>query len=108
MKSINYNKEFLGFLVKEGGISLEMWNEFARNQQNYRKTPPTKGINPFTGKEHYYHSNSYSVLENDTEIGLLAWEESECIGVAGESKRLELEINKLSREFDAVFETLQS
>ena len=108
MKSINYNKELLGFIVKEGGISLELWDEFARRQENYKKTPPKKGINPFTGKEHFYHSNSYLVLENNTEIGLLAWEESECIGVAGKSRKLESEINKLNREFDAVFETCQS
>jgi hypothetical protein len=107
MRLIDYNRQLLGFVVRDGGISHEAWWAFASSSPWLRKQPPVEGINPFTQRPHYFSNSNFVVTDGAEHVGLLAWEESECVGVAGEEPALRSVIASLCEAFDAQFEPIE-
>jgi hypothetical protein len=107
MPVIDYNRQLLGFLVRDRGISHEAWLAFASSSPWLRKQPPIEGVNPFTRLPNHFSYSNFVVVDGAESVGLLAWEEAECVGVAGEEVALRTVIVSLCETFDAQFEPIR-
>lgn len=108
MTDVDYNRDLRGFLEREGGISLSEWLAFADNEGLLEKVPPTKGVNPFTQRPCDYHNNNYYVVVCGKRVGLVCWEDSECLGVAGHGRDVDDFIAKLSSCINARFQPIEA
>jgi hypothetical protein len=108
MTTPDYNQQHLGYVVCPSGISEQAWAAFAATNPKLTKQPSVKGINPFTHQPMLYDSNSYLVVDGDKTVGVVAWEETECIGVAGVSVELAPFISLLCKTFSATFKHHES
>lgn len=104
MSGIDYNRQLLGFVVRETGISQADWIAFASSSTELRKQPPREGLNPFTRKPMLYHSSNFFLVVGNKQVGLVTWEEAECIGVAGIKEEVAPFIARLCEAFHATFE----
>ena len=108
MTDINYNKELIGFVESDKGISLESWSSHASQNEALVRNPPVEIKNPFTNEPVFVESTSYSFMKENKEIGLFVWEKGDFIGVAGNYESLEPEIKNLCKYFGAKFEKYKS
>jgi len=108
MSSIDYNRQHLGFVVRDRGIAHSDWIAFASSNPELRKQPPLEGVNPFTRQPMLYHHSNYFVVVDDKPVGLVAWEEAECVGIAGIKEEMAPFIARLCEAFDARFEASES
>jgi len=107
MTDINYDADLLGYIVSDKGISLEAWESYAGHNKAYVRNPPRTFKNPFTGQNAEVESTAFKLVENNAPIGLFVWEATECVGVAGDLKKVNNEIKNLCRHFSAKFEDVE-
>ena len=108
MSSIDYNRQHLGFVVRDTGISHSDWVAFASSNPELRKQPPLDGINPFTRLPTLYHNSNFFFIVDDKPVGLVAWEDAECIGIAGIKEKMAPFIKRVCEAFGARFEASES
>jgi hypothetical protein len=85
---VDYSAQHIGYVVRDGGISLSAWLAFAQAAANLAKEPPHTVVNPFTRQPMPWPHSNYYVLDNGSVVGLVVWEESECLGLAGDRTKL--------------------
>jgi hypothetical protein len=108
MDNIDYNRQLLGFVVRDSAISQAEWVAFASVYPAFRKEPPRIGINPFTRQPMQFHNTNFTFVEQDEVVSLVVWEQSECIGVAGDAAASSALISLLCDTFNARFEAIES
>lgn len=108
MTNIDYSQQLLGFVVREAGIAQSEWLAFASSSPAFRKTPSKMGTNPFTRQPLEFRNANYFYVEDGSIVGLVAWEEAECIGVAGDAATLSPLVSLLCEMFQAKFEPIHS
>jgi hypothetical protein len=105
---VDYSASHIGYVVRDSGIPLAEWLTFASARSSLRKEPPVTGINPITKRPMLYHNNNYYVMEGDAVVGLVAWEEAQSIGLAGDAAKLRPFVDLLCEVFNARYETHES
>lgn len=108
MASIDYNRQLLGFVVRDSAISQTEWVAFASSHPAFRKEPPVIGINPFTRQPMEFRNTNFTFVEEDKIVSLVVWEAAECIGVAGDAAAATPLISLLCDTFHARFEVVES
>ncbi len=101
---IDYNEQLIGFLVRDGGIGLGEWRALIENDARFVKKPPSRGVNPFTGKPHDYRNTSYEIVLDGDVVGLACWEQAESVGLAGRRDALKSMIVDYCGKMSATFE----
>jgi hypothetical protein len=104
--NIDYNRDLLGFIVRENGISLEAWSKTTYAITELIKQPPGEGINPFTKEPMLLPNNNFLIVVENETVGLAGWEDSECIGIAGDGKKIAPYITVLCDILGAKFEAI--
>ena len=108
MASIDYNRQLLGFVVRDFSISQTEWVAFASSHPAFRKEPPVTGTNPFTRQPMQFRNTNFTFVQGDRTVSLVVWEETECIGVAGDAVASAAVISLLCEAFHARFEASES
>jgi hypothetical protein len=108
MASIDYNRQLLGFVVRDSAISQVEWVAFASSHPAFRKEPPVNGINPFTRQPMQFRNTNFTFVQEGRVVSLVVWEEAECIGVAGDAVASTSLISLLCDTFHARFEAIES
>jgi hypothetical protein len=108
MTRIDYSRQHLGYIVRDSGIPQSDWVAFASSSSDLRKQPAVEGINPFTRKPMLYRQPNFFIVVGDEPVGLVAWEEAECIGIAGIEEEVAPFIARLCEVFHARFEASAS
>jgi hypothetical protein len=108
MASIDYNRQLLGFVVRDSAISQAEWVAFASSHPAFRKEPPAAGINPFTRQPIDFRNTNFTFVQEERIVSLVVWEEAECIGVAGNAVAAASLISLLCDTFHARFEAVES
>jgi hypothetical protein len=108
MTSIDYNRQLLGFVVRDSAISQAEWVAFASSHPAFRKEPPVSGIDPFNRQPMQFRNTNFAFVQEGRIVSVLAWEEAECIGVAGDAVASTSLISLLCDTFHARFEALES
>lgn len=100
----NYNTEHKGFVCRDDGITSQEWFAWATDQDELQRCEPARFRNPFKRDEFVVSpSQNFNLMADGEIIGLLVWEASECIGVAGDWPRLEPFVSRLCKEFRGQF-----
>jgi hypothetical protein len=89
MVHVDYSQQHLGYLVRGGGISLPDWLALASTVPELKKKPARSVINPFTQKPILWPNGAYDILNAEGAVGLAVWEQSGCIGIAGNKPALD-------------------
>jgi hypothetical protein len=108
MENIDYNRQLLGFVVRDWAISQTEWVAFASSHPAFRKQSPVIGGNPFTHEPMEFHNTNFAFVQEDRIVCLVVWEEAECIGVAGDAVASASLISLLCETFHARFEAMES
>jgi hypothetical protein len=95
MAHVDYSQQHLGYLVRDGGISLPDWLDFASTVPELKKKPPRSVINPLTQKPILWSNGAYDILKAEVAVGLAVWEQSGCIGIAGNMPALDTFVARL-------------
>ncbi len=103
---IDYTEQLLGFIVRESGIPLTAWVALAEGDARLIKQPPSVANHPFLGRMMMFRSNNYCLEADGRPIGLLVWEQSECLGVAGRRQDLAPIISDVCSAFGARFQAV--
>src|SRR5688500_10509142 len=108
MASIDYNRQLLGFVVRDCAISQAEWVAFASSHPAFRKEPPVNGINPFTRQQMKFGNTNFIFVQEDRIVSLVAWEEAGCLGVAGDAAASTSLTSLLCDTLHARFEAIES
>jgi hypothetical protein len=109
MSDSDYDADLLGFISRSDGIPEDEWLGWACACQKLRRHEPRQLKNPFKpGTFVTVRSSMFFAIDNEGIIGILAWEESECISVFGSNPRMDAFVIQVCAVFNAEFERLNS
>ena len=108
MPNHQFKGQFLGYVTREGGIPYQEWEAYAQANPKLEKPAPVTMINPFTNTEVSHQSHGYVLYSEADQVGLLVWEDTECISIYGEARELQPFIQQLCYDFRGVFERVTS
>ncbi len=101
---IDYTEQLLGFITRRTGIPLFAWQNFAEGDARLIKETPSVAPHPFQGRTMAFRSNNYYLEAAGRPVGLLVWEQSQCLGVAGRREDLSQIISDLCSALGARFQ----